>query len=100
VRARVPGENSKHQTINFEAEFKLMDQGVVDDLIVDMESRDVDKFLELALVRYWGFDVINAEGEVVEDDDEKNAIIRKKTVFIEALFNAYSAGVLNYKAKN
>lgn len=99
VKAQVP-EGKKRVGMNFSATFNQLDQGVVDELLVDEDTRDPRKFLELALVSFEGFDVEDSDGNKITDNDERNEMIRKNSLFIEPLMIAYTAGAKGHKGKN
>lgn len=99
VKARVP-EKGKRVGLSFTATFNLLEQSVVEELIVDPETRDSGKFLEQALVSFTGFDVEDEEGNKITDDDDRNSAIRRSTLFIDPLIKAYSDGVAGSAGKN
>ena len=99
VKAKVP-EGKKRVGVSFDVTFNILDQSIIEELIVDMETRDVTKFLELAIVSFDGLPVQDADGEDITDNDERNSMLCKSSLFIDALVSAYSAGVAGHKTKN
>ena len=99
AKAMVPIDG-KRKAVQFMARFNILDMDRQDELLGNPETRDVKQFLEAALVKFWDLNVQDAQGNEIEDDSERNAIISKNPIFIEALTDAYGIGVLNYKPKN
>lgn len=99
VKTKVP-EGKKLVPLKFQATFNVVDQDVADELLVDDDTRDPKRFLHKALVRFEGFDVVDADGDKIDDDDERNAMIIVNPMFNEALLKSYLAGIAGYRAKN
>jgi len=99
VKAKVP-QGKKRVGVSFTATFNLLDQNVVDEMLVNEDTRDPYKFLDMALVSFTDMDVQDDEGNNVTEDDERNAIILKSSLFIDPLMIAYTAGAAGHKGKN
>lgn len=99
VKAKAP-KDGKRVPVNFMARFAILDNDMIQELVVDPETRDTKRFMERALIKYWDLEVQDNDGEPVTDDDTRNAMIIRSPLFLEALIDAYAAGVTNYKPKN
>ena len=99
VKAKVP-QGKKRVGVSFTATFNQLSQDLVDELIINDDTRDNRKFLELALASFDGLDVQDGEGNEVTDNDEKNAIILKNTLFLVPIMKAYNDGSSGHAGKN
>jgi hypothetical protein len=99
VKAHVP-MGGKKSLVKFEATFNVLDQEAIEELVINPETRNVQRFLESALVSFTGIPVQDADGNEIEDADERNRIIRRNPIFADALVEAYAEGVSGHKAKN
>ena len=98
-KTKVP-QDKKLVPLSFPVTFNLVDQQLVDELIMDEDTRDPYKFLSLVLVSYSGFPVKDESGADVVDNDERNEMICRSSLFINPLITAYSDGVAGHKRKN
>lgn len=99
VKASVPVDGKKSK-VQFRATFNVLDSETQNELVVDEETRNVGRFLELALVRFCDLPVQDGAGNEITDDEERNRIIRRNPIFMSALVDAYAEGILGYKSKN
>lgn len=99
VKAHVPVQGKK-TLVKFEATFNVLDQEMIEELVVNPDTRNVGRFLESALVSFSDLPVHDSNGNELEDDEERNRIIRRNPIFADALVEAYAEGVSGHKAKN
>lgn len=99
VKAHVP-VGGKKTLVKFEATFNVLDSEMIDELVVNPETRNVGRFLASALVSFRDLPVQDGDGNEIEDDDERNRIICRNPIFADALVEAYAEGVSGHKAKN
>lgn len=99
VKASVPVDGKK-TIVKFRATFNVLDNETQNELVVNEDTRDISKFLEVALVRFYDLPVQDSDGNEITDDAERNRILRRNPVFSNALVDAYASGIMGYKSKN
>lgn len=101
VKVKIPAANNKHEVKKIEATFNVLPQSDVDTLVTNPETRDPVAFLQKALVSVnKALTVRDVEGNALEDDEDRNAVILTKSTFLGPLIDAYAEGIMGYKAKN
>lgn len=98
VVAKVP-EDNKHKKVTFDAEFNVLSQEKISELMDNDLEQGTVRVLEKALLRY-EMDVVDDKDEPVTDLDERRKMILTYPYFVKALSDAYAAGVSGFRAKN
>jgi len=97
--AKVP-QAGKYIKVEFEATFKVLSQPEIAALIGDDADGGSLRVLREALVSFKGISVVDADGDAVEDDDERNEMLLSKPYFVNALSEAWASGISGRKVKN
>lgn len=99
AKAKVP-QDGKYISVPFEATFKVLSQDEINTLIGDDPEGGSLRVLREALISFEGFPVKDADGELIEDDEDRNAIILNKPYFVNALSEAWASGISGRRIKN
>lgn len=99
VKAKVP-VNGKKVGLNFQATFNVVTQEVLDELIVNKETRDHKRFLEMTLVKFEGVPVQDDNGKDIDDVEQRNQMLRESSLFVNPLVQAYIDGAAGHHSKN
>ena len=101
VKAKVP-EDGRYKSVSFEATFNILSNDRMNDLVRgdDDPVGGSLRILREALVSFSGIDVEDDRGELITDDEDRNAAILRYPFFVEALSDAFLRGIGGDRTKN
>jgi hypothetical protein len=98
VKAKVPNDG-KYETVNFEVTFNVLSQAEINDLVGDGEAGSAVRLFNKAIASFTGIDVEDADGDLVTDEDERRDILLSKPFFVNAISDAWAAGLRGSRSK-
>lgn len=98
VKAKVPIEG-KHTTVQFDAKFRTLSQPRIAELLGEDTEGGSLRVLNEALISFT-LDVVDGDGEEVTDAEERREMLLSYPYFVEAVSNAFTAGISGHRSKN
>jgi hypothetical protein len=99
AKAKVPSDG-KYQTVPFDVTFNVLSQAEMDELVGEEEAGASIRVLTRAIKSFSGIDVYDEDDNPVEEDEERKAILLRYPYFVNALTDAWRAGLSGARGKN